>query len=107
MTGEDLNWFFNQWYFNQGHPVLDITYGYDAEQDRQRLGLSSWDPESMPAVFELPVLLISIFPTVSLSVIRFGLIQRSQVLPSTYQEKPRLINFDADRIAGRNQGQQN
>ena len=25
ITGEDLNWFFNEWYFAAGHPKLDIT----------------------------------------------------------------------------------
>ena len=29
VTGKDLNWFFNQWYFGAGHPKLDVTYGYD------------------------------------------------------------------------------
>ncbi|WP_299104827.1 M1 family metallopeptidase [uncultured Tenacibaculum sp.] len=29
VTGKDLNWFFNQWYFNSGHPKLDISYDYN------------------------------------------------------------------------------
>ncbi|MCX8481067.1 MAG: M1 family metallopeptidase, partial [Sediminibacterium sp.] len=29
ITGKDLNWFFNQWYFNSGHPILDIKYKYN------------------------------------------------------------------------------
>src|SRR5215213_3676851 len=29
VTGKDLNWFFNQWYFGSGHPKLDVTYDYD------------------------------------------------------------------------------
>ncbi len=29
VTGEDLNWFWNQWYFGSGHPKLDINYIYD------------------------------------------------------------------------------
>ena len=29
VTGRDLNWFFNQWYFNSGHPKLDISYDYN------------------------------------------------------------------------------
>jgi aminopeptidase N len=27
-TGQDLNWFFDQWYLDQGHPIMDVTYDY-------------------------------------------------------------------------------
>lgn len=29
VTGKDLNWFFNQWYFNNGHPSIQISYDYN------------------------------------------------------------------------------
>lgn len=29
VTGKDLNWFFNQWYFGNGHIVLDVNYDYN------------------------------------------------------------------------------
>jgi aminopeptidase N len=29
LTGRDLNWFFNQWYFGAGHPDIEISYDYN------------------------------------------------------------------------------
>jgi aminopeptidase N len=29
VTGEDLNWFFDQWYFTKGHPDIDVSYTYN------------------------------------------------------------------------------
>lgn len=29
VTGQDWQWFFNQWYVHGGHPQLDIKYNYD------------------------------------------------------------------------------
>ena len=29
VTGQDMNWFWNQWYYGSGHPKLDISYDYD------------------------------------------------------------------------------
>ncbi|WP_370407718.1 M1 family aminopeptidase [Tenacibaculum dicentrarchi] len=29
VSGKDLNWFFNQWFFNNGHPNLDVSYDYN------------------------------------------------------------------------------
>lgn len=31
VTGKDMNWFFNQWFLNSGHPQLNINYSYDAD----------------------------------------------------------------------------
>ena len=32
VTGKDLNWFFNQWYFGNGHPYVSSTQQYDANK---------------------------------------------------------------------------
>ena len=29
ITGKDLNWFFNQWYFSNGHPKISYSYNYE------------------------------------------------------------------------------
>ena len=29
VTGKDLNWFFNQWYYNSGHPKIEVSYDYN------------------------------------------------------------------------------
>ncbi|WKS96000.1 M1 family metallopeptidase [Riemerella columbina] len=29
VSGKDLNWFFNQWYFDNGNPQLNISYSYE------------------------------------------------------------------------------
>ncbi len=26
VTGQDLNWYWNQWYYGSGHPIFDINY---------------------------------------------------------------------------------
>ena len=31
VTGQDLNWFWNQWYYGSGQPSFDISYSYNAE----------------------------------------------------------------------------
>lgn len=29
VTGKDLNWFFNQWFYGSGHPMIQISYDYN------------------------------------------------------------------------------
>jgi aminopeptidase N len=55
-TGKDLNWFFNQWYFASGHPVLNINHDYDAANGRIRIDFEQQQKDQgFPAVFTLPV----------------------------------------------------
>jgi aminopeptidase N len=37
VTGRDLNWFFNQWFFGAGHPKLDVAYSYDNAKKKRWL----------------------------------------------------------------------
>ncbi|HEY1870917.1 MAG TPA: M1 family aminopeptidase, partial [Chitinophagaceae bacterium] len=36
VTGRDLNWFWNQWYYGAGQPSLDINYSYDDATKKHR-----------------------------------------------------------------------
>lgn len=99
VTGEDLNWFFNQWYFSQGHPRLEVTYGYDAELKQATVKVEQLqDPEAMPPVFQLPAA-IDIYPAEGGPIRKeVRLDQRVQTFAFDVPERPRLINFDADRM---------
>ena len=53
ITGKDLNWFFNQWYFDNGHPYVRIVQQYQA--DKQQLLVTIQQTQIQEKVFELPV----------------------------------------------------
>lgn len=56
VTGEDLNWFFDQWFFKQGQPELNVVYDYDEESKEVIVTVEQLqDPKLMPGVFVLPV----------------------------------------------------
>lgn len=51
VTGEDLNWFFNQWYLREGHPQIDVEYVYNPEQ--QSLSVFTTQNQSV-GYFKIP-----------------------------------------------------
>lgn len=54
--GEDLHWFFDQWFLGTGHPHLDVTYTYNDENKVLLLEVDqSKTPNGFYDVFKFPV----------------------------------------------------
>jgi len=64
VTGQDLNWFFNQWFFGKGHPILDVDYNIDASDKKVVINVSQMqDPEDNVPVFKLPMKAALYYPS--------------------------------------------
>ncbi len=55
VTGQDLNWFFNQWYLGKGHPELEISKQYEAAKQKVTLRVKQIQNPSDCPLFTLPV----------------------------------------------------
>jgi aminopeptidase N len=53
VTGKDLNWFFNQWYFGSGHPYVRIQQKY--MPDQQKVLVTIQQTQTQNKLFTLPV----------------------------------------------------
>lgn len=98
VSGQDLNWFFNQWYFNQGHPSLEIEYGYDATNKEALVAISQvQNPKENPAVFVLPMA-VDIYIEDGKKPVRKTVVmdKREQVFRFPSAVEPKLIVADAE-----------
>lgn len=59
-VGEDLQWFFDQWYLGNGHPELSIDYGY-ADGVATVTVEQTQDPDEFRPIFILPTQ-IGVYP---------------------------------------------
>lgn len=51
VSGKDLNWFFNQWYFGSGHPKLNYTYTFEPVKKQVTVFIN----QSQDQPFEFPL----------------------------------------------------
>lgn len=95
VTGKDLSWFFNQWYYGSGHPSLDISYGYD-ENAKQAL-IYIKQTQKNDKVFQLP-LLIDVYQGAKKNTYQHWLNKIADTIRLAAAMNPNLINVDANRV---------
>ncbi|WP_324677904.1 M1 family aminopeptidase [Hymenobacter sp. GOD-10R] len=93
-SGQDLNWFFNQWYYRAGHPIVTIDYRWDAARKMEEVTIKQTQA-GQPFILPLKV-----------DVYMNGKPERHTVwlrdavttlqLPAA--SKPDLVNVDAEKV---------
>lgn len=93
VSGKDLNWFFNQWYFSNGHPKLDVDYVFSEEAKIVTVQIN----QTQENFFEFP-LAIEVYEGATPKRYEVWVNQKEQSFSFKYDNKPDLVNVDADRI---------
>ncbi|HLI93633.1 MAG TPA: M1 family aminopeptidase, partial [Puia sp.] len=95
VTGEDLNWYWNQWYYGSGHPKLTIDYAYDDAGGKATVIVNQ--TQDGGKIFKLPVA-IDVYNGASKVRHKVWVQDKSDTFTFAYQNRPDLINFDGDKI---------
>jgi len=95
ISGKDLTWFFNQWYFGSGHPILDIKYGYDETTKQATVVVNQ--TQATGKVFRIPTY-IDIHIGTMKSRNYIWIENATDTFRFNVSSKPDLINFDGDKI---------
>ncbi|MDB5192815.1 MAG: aminopeptidase [Segetibacter sp.] len=94
VTGKDLTWFWNQWYFGSGHPKLDVSYGYDEASKMATVSINQTQGDKL---FKLPVA-IDIYTGKTKTRHTVWLENKTDSFSFPVSAKPELINFDGEKI---------
>jgi aminopeptidase N len=94
VTGQDLNWFWNQWFYGSGHPKLDISYDYDQAKRSARVFVSQTQGDK---IFKLPVS-IDVYQGGEKKRYNVWLENKADTFAFPVNSSPDLINVDGDKI---------
>ncbi|MBS1933155.1 MAG: M1 family metallopeptidase [Bacteroidetes bacterium] len=95
VTGQDLNWFWNEWYYSNGHPKLNIDYLYD--DDAKKVNVVINQTQAGDKVFKLPIA-IDIYNGSQKYRHKVWIENKSDTFTFAYNIKPDLINVDGDKV---------
>ena len=95
VTGMDLNWFWNQWYYGSGHPLLNITYSYDEAARQARVIVAQ--TQTGDKVFRLPVK-VDVWSGNTPMHYTVWVNNKVDTFSFPAATRPALVNFDADKV---------
>ena len=94
-TGEDLNWFFDQWFLSAGHPSLSLTTEYRDGRSYLTVEQTQSTDNNVPAVFRLPTK-VYVYSNGSATPAMYDIVvdERKQTFDFPASVKPDVVIFD-------------
>lgn len=94
VTGKDLNWFWNQWYYGSGQPTLDINYDYTNGVERVIVDQT----QKTGKIFKLPIAIDVYNEGINKKRYKVWLKNEADTFYFASEKKPSLVNVDADKV---------
>jgi aminopeptidase N len=92
VTGKDLNWFWNQWYYGSAQPDLNISYDYNNGKARVIV------EQKTDKIFKVPTT-IDVYSTgANKKSYKVWLENKADTFYFASNTKPSFINVDADKV---------
>lgn len=91
LTGKDLNWFFNQWFYGANHPNIQVSYDYNTLRKTVTVNLY----QSQKEIFKFPIS-IDIFENSKKQRHTVFVNGRDASFTFPYNKQPNLIIINSD-----------
>ncbi|MCW3122364.1 MAG: peptidase [Flavipsychrobacter sp.] len=88
-TGQDWNWFFNEWYYHAGHPVLKIVYNYNDAAKTLGVTVKQKQADS-PFLYRLPLKTAILYGN-SREMVDWNITKRKDTFTYAYKDGKRPV----------------
>jgi aminopeptidase N len=97
VTGTDMNWFFNEWWLNHGHPDFDIDYAYDGSNHKEIVKVKQTQDTSENPLYTMPVM-VDIYVNGKVEHHKINVTKLHEDFELDVASQPDLVNFDAEKM---------
>jgi len=93
VTGQDLNWFFNQWFLDSGHPVFEVDHQY--QDSLLTLEVSQLQDLEVTPLYQIPVV-VDVWVNDNRQSYELWISEQTQQFEIPITQTPQLVLFDSD-----------
>lgn len=97
VTGEDMNWFFNQWFLSSGHPSLLISSQYNDSSKTVLVSIIQQREDNNSNTYRLP-LVIDVYHNNQVTSEKVTIEKEKETFEIPADKKPDLVNVDGRKI---------
>lgn len=97
VCGEDLNWFFDQWFLGSGHPVLDVSQKVNATNNTVSIKVKQSQSLELSPIYKLP-LEIAIFDSNGKHIHKVVVDQLEQTIELPFSGTLNSVVFDHQQM---------
>lgn len=97
VSGEDLNWFFNQWFLSSGHPDLSMYTEYDEYTQMITVTIYQNQDTATTPIYVLPMA-VDIYANSKVERKQIILDKAIQIFTFPSATRPDLVNIDAEKM---------
>jgi aminopeptidase N len=97
ITGEDLNWFFDQWFMSAGHPELSVSSYFNDTTKQVVLNVRQNQNFNFAPLYKLP-LVVEIYTANGRERHEITITKQEENFYFDAKTKPNLVEFDADHM---------
>lgn len=97
VSGEDLNWFFDQWFLGSGHPILNFSQETDASRSVVKLKIQQKQNLELSPIYKLPME-VAIFDSNGKHLHKIVVDQLEQTFELPYNGTLKCVIFDHQQM---------